>query len=192
LSLRYLLALIGTPALSIILVAAAMININPTIIGTLSLLELIWIVENGIGLLYSQRNLKDSWAEYKKVQAVQQVDPLELIVARNSRRVDLIVTTKQLLYLSIGLLSAAAPPPLRIPNQGLANIVAVMVFILGSGLLSYLSYSTRRDREDARASWDRRHSRERMRKRSRTRRLRLFRWKRKEEPRKEEDDDGFL
>lgn len=161
-SLRPLIAFVGPTALSVLLAAAAAININPTIYKTLSLLEAVWLLENLVGFIYTRRNYKDSTAEYKKVLSVKGADPVEVIVARNSRRIDAIVLTKQLIYLGVGVLWAVTDQPLRVQNQGLGVVTVVLVFIIGSGLLSYLSYSTRHDREDAQEAWGRLHAKTKM------------------------------
>lgn len=125
-------------------------DINPTIAGTLSLLEAVWILVNGSGAMYAAFNFSQSYAECQAVKLSRDSDPVDVIVAKRDRRSDGIILFKQGAYLCIGVLAALTPPPATRAVQDLAYVTTLLVFIVGSALLSLLSYTSAKDRRTVR------------------------------------------
>jgi hypothetical protein len=122
------------------------VDVNPVIYGTLSLLEIVWITINAWGVFYSLGNYISSSIELEITLSVTPVNRYELLSALQGRRIDAVVLIKQVTYLAVGLLAAFTPPPVVRQVQSLAMIVAAQVFIGGSLMLFYLSYTLRQDR----------------------------------------------
>ncbi len=138
-------------------------NINPTLVGSLSLLELLWLCINGPGALFSYFNFMESRADLKVVCDQKPPNPDDIRSAKYARRNERTLFIKQTMYFLAGILSAFTPPPISPQNLTTGSIIVTVVFIGGSLLNTYTSFKNRQDRRAAKAGVVKKEKRNRSR-----------------------------
>ena len=140
-------AVIAFFAVNLINVGLLLQGINPTLFGTLSLLELLGILVNAPGVLYAAYNTWDARQDLKYVQREPGHSDEDCVIANGSYRRERVNLTFQAGLLSMGLVLAFVPPP-AIPQVATAGSLAVIaIFLGGSLLLSWCSWRDHIDRK---------------------------------------------
>lgn len=106
-------------------------------IASASIIELIWILNAVVGMTLSQRNLREALTDYR---ALGDIRNGRRTIAVNTLTVESILLTKFFLYFVAGLFAITSPggPP------SIVGIVVSMVLIIGSFLLTVISWSNRK------------------------------------------------
>ena len=120
-------------------------NINPTLIGTLSLLELVWLTVNVVGASYTfgnERNANDAY----QTACTPPTDEAEVKIAQSDRFMHRVIFPAQLAYLAMGLLFAFIPPRGGAVEASVISIVQLVLIFAGPVLLMVLSAGVARFR----------------------------------------------
>ncbi len=117
---------------------------NVTIIGPLSLLELIWLLVTLPGFIYSAGNYWDARLDMSALQNYGQGTIRDWLIARQRARHALAGACIEFLFVVFGVASAFTPNPTALSWLG---YLLSLVFIAGSLLLTW---SARRDQQDRR------------------------------------------
>ena len=123
-----------------------LLDINPTLVGTLSFLEFAWIAVNLPGVIYSGYNSVDAYKDYQAVNHSKGATKTDCIFAWGNFRKEAVNTAIQGGYLAIGIISALIPPPAVRQVATLASASMLVIFIGGSLLLSWCSWRGAVDR----------------------------------------------
>ena len=111
---------------------------NPTVFRSLSLLELIWLVENGLGLLFTWHNRAVAHRHYEYYR--DSSDERDCIIAEVKLLVQNAFLVLQAAFVFVGLVAAFSPPPQAVSQQTVASLTALVVFILGPAFLTFVSW----------------------------------------------------
>lgn len=106
-------------------------------VASASIVELVWIINAVVGITISVRNLNEARNDYNALGSLQNG---RRTIAVNSLTVESILVTKFALYILAGMLAVMSPggPP------SLVGVVVTAVLLIGSLLLTLISWSNRR------------------------------------------------
>jgi hypothetical protein len=116
---------------------------NITIVGTLSLLELIWLLVNVPGLFYSLANAVDARGDFRALRESGVATRKDYIIAAQRARHALIGAGLQSMFVAFGVSSALTPNPPQL--TWLAYVISA-VLVGGSALLSWGAFKDSIDR----------------------------------------------
>ena len=126
-----------------------LVQLSTPLIGTLSILEGIWIAVNFPGFVLANSNRVES---KKDVEAVENpppgygVDEADEIVAKLNNMIDNLLTAMQGAFTLAGLLAAFTPQPILSEVITTSGLIIVAVFIVISLAMSYVAWKARKAR----------------------------------------------
>lgn len=120
-------------------------TINPTVVGSLALLELIWLVINGPGAVYSFMSFMESRTDVAIAKSQDPPNNDDVDSACYVRRNERLIFTLQLSNFLIAVMVAFSPPPAN-PTTSVISIVSQIMLTAGAVLLTYTSIRNRQYR----------------------------------------------
>ena len=134
---------------TVALFVAAVNNINPTVIGSASLLEIVWTVTNLWGCYRSASNYHDAHQQMRAA-LTEPVDTLAVDLAR----IDVVVQRAMLLYqfagVVAGVIAMFVPPATANATGSVAeDVLIILLLIIGrsvlmTGVSEYIARSRKR------------------------------------------------
>lgn len=117
--------------------------------GTVSDIEIMWMVINGLGLAFSLYNLFENWKDFNSASKVRARNG-RYVLALTAVKIELARTLILTILLTLGILSMTlpdAPTSMLTTQQLLITIVFKWGLMLSAALISYQSYLNREARK---------------------------------------------
>lgn len=130
----------------IAILAGLFYQINPTVYGSASLLEIVWTLANAYGSFRTIGNLRDAQKQLRAARS-EPVDVLSVNLAQLDVVIQVALFAFQFAMLAIGVIALFTPPPLVPAVATLSNAIATVLLIGGSFLLTGLSEYIARKRK---------------------------------------------
>lgn len=146
-----LLFVLLSNSLAFVLDDQTLYQINPTIYETISLLEVFWLCVNIPGAILAWSNRRETNADLQAVLEPDPkgapVDPRDELTARSNRRVDTVLVIVQVAFTLAGVGAMFAAPNTNTESTRITTWIVIGVFVAGSLLLTWLSWTLRQDRK---------------------------------------------
>lgn len=131
---------------NLVILAGVLTQINPTLYGTASLLEVLWTASNGGGAIVTVGNLSEARKQLRAARD-EPVDALGVELSLLDVVIQVVLLLFQTAMLGIGIIALFTPPPLVPQVATLANLIATVLLIGGSFMLTGLSVWIARKRK---------------------------------------------
>jgi hypothetical protein len=125
-----------------------MTNYNPTFWGTVSWVELVWVLVNFYGFTLSVRNAIDARQDWRAARVLPAATPEDRHFARWMHILEWGFTAAQTINLGIGVWFSLLAPS---PQSSLQGLIFSLLFILKASILAGLARMSRRVRKAYRA-----------------------------------------
>jgi hypothetical protein len=125
--------------------AVLLSHLNPTLFGTLSVLEAAWLAINLTGLAYTWRNRGAAQRQYAYFR--YSPDQRDCLIAEVKLLVQNAFLVLQGAFVLVGLIAASTPSPKSEAAQSAAAITVLLLLLIGPAFLAWVSWRVDRANE---------------------------------------------